>query len=132
MVYAMHHITPEVTTALASFNTALRLLKGVTDDNKVAHHTANTRTAARKVMMVLTTAIAEAEASLLPKGEKVGVAGKFTIVRRGKAYEEADTLLKALLQTRKAFEAEQAEHLRTPVTALGGDSTRWPSWAWAK
>jgi hypothetical protein len=132
MVYAMHHITPEVTTALANFNTALRLLNGVTDDNKRAHHEANTRTTARKVMQVLTTAIINAEASLLPKGEKVGEAGKFTIVRRGKAYEEADTLLKALRQTRKAFETEQALHLSTPVTALGGDSTRWPSWAWAK
>lgn len=132
MVDAMTHTTPEVTTALASFNTALRLLKGVTDDNKRAHHTANTRTTARKVMMVLTTAIAEAEASLLPKGEKVGEAGKFTIVRRGKAYEEADALLKALRHLKATFAREQADHLSTPVTALGGDSTRWPSWAWAK
>ena len=128
----MKHITPEVTTALASFNTALRLLNGVTDDNKVAHHTANTRTAARKVMQVLTTALIEAEASLLPKGEKVGVAGKFTIVRRGKAYEEALETLTALKALKADFAKANAEHLSTPVTALGGDSSRWPSWAWAK
>lgn len=132
MVDAMTHTTPEVTTALANFNTALRLLNGVTDDNKRAHHEANTRTTARKVMQALTTAIINAETSLLPKGEKVGEAGKFTIVRRGKAYEEADALLKALRQTKATFAREQALHLSTPVTALSGDSTRWPSWAWAK
>jgi ribosomal protein L22 len=132
MVDAMTHITPETANAIASFNSSLRLLNGVTDDNKVALHTANTRSAARKVMQVLTSAIAEAETSLLPKGEKVGVAGKFTIVRRGKAYEEADALLKALRQTKATFAREQALHLSTPVTALGGDSSRWPSWAWAK
>jgi len=128
----MKHITPEVTNALAAFNTALRLLNGVTDDNKVAHHTANTRTAARKVVMTITSALVEAEASLLPKGEKVGEAGKFTIVRRGKAYEEALETLKALKALHKDFTSANAVHLSTPVTALGGDSTRWPSWAWAK
>lgn len=132
MVDAMTHTTPEVTNAITAFNTALRLLNGVTDDNKRAHHEASTRTAARKVMQALTTAIINAEASLLPKGEKVGEAGKFTIVRRGKAYEEADALLKALRQTKATFAREQAIHLSTPVTALGGDSSRWPSWAWAK
>jgi hypothetical protein len=128
----MHHITPEVLNALAAFNTSARLLNGVTDDNKVAHHTANTRNAARKVVLTITSALVAAEASLLPKGEKVGTAGKFTIVRRGKAYEEALETLKALKALKVDFTKANAVHLSTPATALGGDSSRWPSWAWAK
>lgn len=128
----MKHITPEVTTALANFNTALRLLNGVTDDNKRAHHEANTRTTARNVMHTLDLALAEVHTKLLNSGVKVGEAGKFTITRRGKVYEETIETFTALKALKVDFAKANAIHLSTPVTAIGGDSTRWPSWAWAK
>lgn len=132
MVDAMKHYTPEIINALANFATARRLLDGVTDDNKRAHHEANTRTTARNVVTAFDTAIRNADTAHLLGGEKVGTAGKFTIVRRGKAYEQAEETLKALTRDLKTFQTEQAVHLSTPIKALGGDSTRWPSWAWAK
>jgi hypothetical protein len=87
----------------------------------------------RKVVKAYESHISECAKAKAEAGYEVGKSSKYTVKRKGEAYEKAMADLDEARYSFSKFKQKEAValYLITPKPTLSGDSTRNPAWYWA-